>query len=326
MSTEIRELSDIVAFFEIERWDELRQDVKLLANEQGIFKTLYIHDSVGLTIREYSSTYKEDYQWQYTVTNSKHIEISFFFNEELIQDCIDGQVNQYLPYHNYIYYTPNQASVTIHFPKGKQYRHLDMYVPLDYFDEWAKRHIEVQAFQQKIQEKQYARLFPQGLPITVDILTILLAIKTCTLEGIVRDFFMKAKTLELLTILFELRHAKKQRPKAALPIKLRQVDLAIIHEIKEFIALDTEHFYTIDYLSKKFNINVFKLKKGFKEAYGVGLFEYASQIRMDKALKLIHTSEDSIKEIAFRIGYSTVSSFSSAFKKVHGVSPNKLRK
>lgn len=325
MLKENTELSDIIAFFEIERWDEVSQDFKLLENEQGIFKTLYIHDAAGLTIREYSSAYKEDYAWNYTVTNSNQIEISFFFNEEPIHDTIDGQLNEYLPYHNYIYYTPNEAKVEIHFPQGKRYQHLDMYVPLNYFEEWIDSHPEVAIFQRKIYAQQFARLFPSGLPITVEALTILLAIKTCTLTGIVRDFFMKAKTLELLTVLFEASKEQQEHAKPNQAIRLRQTDIAILKAIKDFIELDTEHFHTIDYLSKKFNINVFKLKKGFKEAYGVGVFEYASQIRMDKALKLIHTSEYSVKEIAFRIGYSTVSSFSSAFKKVHGVSPNKLR-
>jgi two-component system response regulator YesN len=47
---------------------------------------------------------------------------------------------------------------------------------------------------------------------------------------------------------------------------------------------------------------------------------------MKKAVQLLSGTELTIHEIAERVGYETQHYFSTAFKKVNGVSPNQYRK
>ncbi|WP_373564913.1 helix-turn-helix domain-containing protein [Sphingobacterium sp. E70] len=68
------------------------------------------------------------------------------------------------------------------------------------------------------------------------------------------------------------------------------------------------------------------MEKGFKERFGMGLFQFATQVHIQEAISLLRTTDLSIKEIAFRTGYSSPSSFSVAFKKQCGIAPNQIRK
>ncbi len=73
--------------------------------------------------------------------------------------------------------------------------------------------------------------------------------------------------------------------------------------------------YSANYLSKK-----------FREAAGIGLHEYLTFIRLQRAaLELIET-DDTITCIALRCGFSDANYFKDAFKKKYGVTPRAYRK
>jgi AraC-like DNA-binding protein len=72
-------------------------------------------------------------------------------------------------------------------------------------------------------------------------------------------------------------------------------------------------------------INEFKLKKGFKETFGVTAFGYLADVRLGLAKDDILAGRRSATEIAFALGYSSLAHFSHAFKKKFGVSPNQAK-
>ena len=61
--------------------------------------------------------------------------------------------------------------------------------------------------------------------------------------------------------------------------------------------------------------------KIFKDEVGVNFIDYLTQLRMTKAKEILKTSNKSIKEICFDIGYNDPNYFSRLFKKHVGVSP-----
>ena len=73
-------------------------------------------------------------------------------------------------------------------------------------------------------------------------------------------------------------------------------------------------------------IEEFKLKNGFRELFGNGVYEYLRSERMQMARSLLNESNRSIKEIASMTGYRSVNSFIKAFKKLYGVTPGDFRK
>lgn len=58
-----------------------------------------------------------------------------------------------------------------------------------------------------------------------------------------------------------------------------------------------------------------KLKKIYKQSFGMGLYEYYQKNRMHKAKEMLNTGEYSVSEVGAMLGYSNLSNFSTSFKK-----------
>ena len=119
-------------------------------------------------------------------------------------------------------------------------------------------------------------------------------------------------------LLTELPRTKKE--------ELVEKDLGSLKEI-EFILSEKEleKFPSIKELSRVALMSSTKLKKRFKEVYGMKLYEFYNFNRLSKARLWIETGETNIKEAAYKIGFSNLSNFSKAFKKEFGLLPSRLK-
>jgi AraC family transcriptional regulator len=81
---------------------------------------------------------------------------------------------------------------------------------------------------------------------------------------------------------------------------------------------------TIKELSRKVAINECYLKKGFKELYGTTVFDFYQSQRMEHARYLLYEKGLSVTEVSMMLGYSSISHFSTAFKKHTGLKPCEL--
>ena len=81
---------------------------------------------------------------------------------------------------------------------------------------------------------------------------------------------------------------------------------------------------TIKELSRKVAINECYLKKGFKELFGTTIFDFYQSQRMEHARYLLYEKGLSVTEVSVLLGYSSISHFSTAFKKHTGLKPSEL--
>ncbi len=81
---------------------------------------------------------------------------------------------------------------------------------------------------------------------------------------------------------------------------------------------------TIKALSRKVAINECYLKKGFKELFGTTIFDFYQSQRMEHAKYLLYEKGLSVTEVSAMLGYSSISHFSTAFKKHTGIKPCEL--
>ena len=81
---------------------------------------------------------------------------------------------------------------------------------------------------------------------------------------------------------------------------------------------------TIKELSRKVAINECYLKKGFKEIYGTTIFDFYQQQRMEHAKYLLYEKGLSVTDVSALLGYSSISHFSTAFKRHTGLKPCEL--
>ncbi len=81
---------------------------------------------------------------------------------------------------------------------------------------------------------------------------------------------------------------------------------------------------TIKELSRRVAMNECYLKKGFKTLTGKTINEYQQELRISKAKELLQQQGQTVSDVAGALGYSSISHFSTAFKKATGLKPCEL--
>ena len=100
----------------------------------------------------------------------------------------------------------------------------------------------------------------------------------------------------------------------------------IAAKARALILEDLRHYDSEPALAKKAGTNPYTLKKEFAAAYGVTVFQFSRQVRMERACELLGTTNYTIQTIAEMIGFAEGNNFQAAFKTVMGISPGKWRK
>ncbi len=109
-------------------------------------------------------------------------------------------------------------------------------------------------------------------------------------------------------------------------MRLSSYDIECIQRAKNFIDSDTRHHHSISEIAEYAFINITKLKAGFKELFGLGLFHYLAEQRLQKGKYLLENTGKSLKQISHLSGYNYTCNFNTAFKKRFGKPPGSYRK
>jgi AraC-like DNA-binding protein len=78
-------------------------------------------------------------------------------------------------------------------------------------------------------------------------------------------------------------------------------------------------------LARNFQYNPNYLCESFHHYMGVPLMRYITQVKLDAAKKLLLQSQDTVKEIAWKVGYSDEKTFMKRFKQFEDLSPSIYR-
>ncbi len=97
-----------------------------------------------------------------------------------------------------------------------------------------------------------------------------------------------------------------------------------ISEARNIIEQHLDRPHTIRELSRKVAMNECYLKKGFKALTGKTIHEYQQELRIARAKELLQGQGLSVTDVANTLGYSSISHFSTAFKRVTGIKPCEL--
>ena len=102
--------------------------------------------------------------------------------------------------------------------------------------------------------------------------------------------------------------------------------IAALHEVKAYMDRHLDKEYRLHQLARKAGMNARKLNLGFKNLFGVTLFVYLREQRLQDAHERILSTRTPLKQIARLAGYKSYSNFSSAFILRFGYGPASLRK
>ena len=137
-------------------------------------------------------------------------------------------------------------------------------------------------------------------------------------EGKARMLFFKSQMTTLIAHFFgQLSRLSESSISSEERNKLQQA--------KEILTTNLENPPSLTDLSREIGLNSFKLKKNFKELFGVPVFKYLQNERLNTAHEQIRNHSMSIQEAAWHVGYDSLSSFSNAFAKKFGFRPSEIK-
>lgn len=111
-------------------------------------------------------------------------------------------------------------------------------------------------------------------------------------------------------------------------VALRNRDRAEPVEIwkaRNFIHEHSDEELSLTKVAKSVHISPNYLSEKFKEVTGVNFVDYIARHRIEKARKLLQDLNLRISEIAFAVGFQSLSQFNRVFRKLAGKSPTAYR-
>lgn len=94
---------------------------------------------------------------------------------------------------------------------------------------------------------------------------------------------------------------------------------------REIIDAGFREELSIGDVARQVNVSAGYFSLLFKKATGINFVEYVARLRVEKAKHLLHNPEGRISEIAFEVGFQSLSQFNRHFKRLAGISPRAYR-
>lgn len=102
-------------------------------------------------------------------------------------------------------------------------------------------------------------------------------------------------------------------------------DDSLINNLKNYINANIEFDFDISKTADFFHYNKQYLGRLFKSKTGLNIREYINKKRLENATKLLLTTDYSIIDISYRVGFNNVTYFNRLFKKTYGTTPIEYR-
>ncbi|WP_196895994.1 helix-turn-helix domain-containing protein [Aureivirga marina] len=153
--------------------------------------------------------------------------------------------------------------------------------------------------------------------------TVLHQLCITKMDGTLHSLYVKGKIYELLSLYF---NSAEESDIERCPFMANEETVAQIKRAKDIIIENMANPPSLEELSKMVGLNIKKLKMGFKEFYGLPVFTFLLNYKMEHSKKLLSESNMNVNEIALQVGYSTSSHFIAAFKKKFGITPKQFMK
>ena len=100
----------------------------------------------------------------------------------------------------------------------------------------------------------------------------------------------------------------------------------VITQVKRFIQEHQAEDLTLAQVARSANASTFYFCKMFKKATGLHFTKYLARVRIEKAKNLLLNPNLRISEIAYEVGFQSLTHFNRVFKKLVGQSPTEYRK
>lgn len=98
-----------------------------------------------------------------------------------------------------------------------------------------------------------------------------------------------------------------------------------INRIIKYINDNLDDGVTLDEIADVEDMSIYYLSRFFKQIIGMTFQDYKNQKRVDKAVRLLTNTDDTITSVAFQSGFPSIKALNSIFKRYHGCAPSEFR-
>jgi len=105
-----------------------------------------------------------------------------------------------------------------------------------------------------------------------------------------------------------------------------QTELLSVKRARTYIAEHADEDLSLARIAKVVNVSANYFSTLFKQATGLNFADYVARVRVEKTKNLLLNPNLRISEIAFEVGFQSLSQFNRSFRRVAGVSPKEYRK
>jgi AraC family transcriptional regulator len=183
--------------------------------------------------------------------------------------------------------------------------------------------IKQTTFSDEILNFKHTSSFSRMMPLCKKTKMVLEALLNHSYSDSLENIYINAQTQMLLLYSMECMIGSTGVSFAS-KFLANEADREKIAKAREILLLHISEPLTIKALSRKVAINECYLKKGFKEMYGTTIFDFFQSQRMEHAKYLLYEKRVSVTDVSSLLGYSSISHFSTAFKKHTGLKPCEL--
>ena len=99
----------------------------------------------------------------------------------------------------------------------------------------------------------------------------------------------------------------------------------VIRRAKEFIKQHQTEDISLGQVARAVNTSTFYFCKMFKKITGINFTDYVSRVRVESAKNLLLNPNLRVSEIAYEVGFQSLTHFNRVFKKIIGQSPTEYR-
>jgi len=177
-------------------------------------------------------------------------------------------------------------------------------------------------FVHDIEKGQFTSFSSEDMAVTPEMRKVINDIRDCRQTGELKRLHTESKILELL--MYQLEQLRN----GSIPAKEETFKTGDFERLEQARTILNERFVsppTHKELAKEILLNEFKLRSGFKEYFGVTMYDYITRLRMEKARRLLLEEKMSIYEVSGLAGFKHQANFSKAFKKYFGLLPSGVK-
>lgn len=166
--------------------------------------------------------------------------------------------------------------------------------------------------------------FTKILPLCSKTRVVIESLVNHNYTGSLENIYINAQMQMLLLYSLDCMIGEKELDVINCKFLANEDDREKIVKAREILIQHIGEPITIKELSRKIAMNECYLKKGFKEMFGTTIFDFYQSQRMEHARYLLYEKGLSVTDVSHLLGYSSISHFSTAFKKHTGLKPCEL--